>query len=160
MENLLGQIYCWFQSFFGQSLGYYLWGYDPSTETYADSNLYNLVGLVTFLITMAIVVGYYYVLNHPRYCTWWSWLIVLVVNSLIALFVGYGIVMKKYVDGYIHDSLINQRDEVGNIVRVLIGEIDCWGFGVANAFVAMIFFVVLSFTLKWWSSSAKHVPIL
>ena len=26
MENLLGQIYCWFQSFYGQDLSYYLWG--------------------------------------------------------------------------------------------------------------------------------------
>ena len=32
MENLLGQIYCWFQSFYGQDLSYYLWGYDPGTE--------------------------------------------------------------------------------------------------------------------------------
>lgn len=34
MENLLGQIYCWFQSFYGQDLSYYLWGYDPGTEAY------------------------------------------------------------------------------------------------------------------------------
>lgn len=29
MENLLGQIYCWFQSFYGQDLSYYLWDMIP-----------------------------------------------------------------------------------------------------------------------------------
>lgn len=158
MENLLGQIYCWFQSFFGQDLSYYLWGYDPSTEAYLNPNLYNLIGLITLSISLIIVVMFYYIINHPRYCKWWSWLITLGVNSLIALFVGYGIVITKYINGYIHDSLMYQRDANENILSVLIGETNCWGFGIANAFVAMIFFIVLTFTLKWWSTSAKYVP--
>ena len=109
-------------------------------------------------ISFVVVMFYYYILNHPRFCKWWSWLITLGVNSLIALFVGYGVVVNKYVNGYIHDSLMFQRDEDGNILAVLIGDGHCWGFGVANIFVAMIFFVVLSFLLKWWSGNAKHVP--
>ena len=67
---------------------------------------------------------------------------------------------NKYVNGYIHDTLMYQRDADGNIISILIGESNCWGFGIANMFVAMIAFVLLSFMLKWWSSSAKHVPFL
>lgn len=158
MENLLGTMYDWFQSFYGQDLSYYLWGYDPSTEAYTNPNVYNLVGLITLGISFAIVMLYYYIFNHPRYCKWWSWLITLGVNSVIALFVGYGIVMNRYVNGYIHDCLMYQRDADGNVLSVLIGEGNCWGFGIANIIVALIFFVVLSFLLKWWSGNAKHVP--
>ena len=158
MENLFGQIYCWFQSFFGQDLSYYLWGYDPSTEAYSNPNLYNSIGIITLIISLIIVVLFYYIINHPRYCKWWSWLITLGINSLIAVFVGYGFVMSKYINGYIPDSLMYQRDADGNILTVLIGESNCWGFGMANIFVSMIFFFVLTFILKWWSSNAKHVP--
>lgn len=160
MENLFGQIYCWFQSFFGQNLSYYLWGYDPSTEEFTNPNLYNLIGLITFSISLIIIIIFYYIINHPRYCNWWSWLITMGINSLIALFVGYGIVMSKYVNGYIHDTLMYQKDSDGNILSVLIGESNCWGFGIANIFIAMMFFIVLSFLLKWWSTSAKHIPFL
>lgn len=160
MENLLGQIYCWFQSFYGQDLSYYLWGYDPGTEAYTNPNIYNFVGLITLVVSLVLVVVFYYIINHPRLCKWWSWLIALGINGVIALFVGYGIVMSKYVNGYIHDTLMYQRDADGNIISILIGESNCWGFGIANMFVAMIAFVLLSFMLKWWSSSAKHVPFL
>ena len=160
MENFLGQIYCWFQSFYGQDLSYYLWGYNPSTEAYSNPNLYNCIGLATLIISLVIVVVFYYIINHPRYCKWWSWLITLGVNSIIALFVGYGIVKTKYINGYIHDSLMYQRDADGNILSVLIGDANCWSFGIANVFVAVMFFIVFTFTLKWWSRNAKHVPFL
>ena len=49
--------------------------------------------------------------------------ITLGINAVIALFVGYGIVMSKYVNGYIHDTLMYQRDADGNIISILIGEL-------------------------------------
>ena len=158
MEDFLGNFYGWFQSFYGQYLNYYLWGYDPATENYTNPNLYNFVGLITIAISFVIVFLFYYVLNHPRYCKWWSWLITLIVNSVIALFVGYGIVVSKYANGYIPDALMYQRDGDGNVVTVLIGDTNCWGFGFANMIVAAICFILFTFLLKWWSSSAKHVP--
>lgn len=158
MENLLGQIYCWFQSLYGQDLSYYLWGYDPATEAYTNPNLYNLVGLITLAISLVIVVVFYYLTNSPDYNKhrWWSWLLRLGVNSVIALFVGFGITVSKLINGFIPESLVYQLDGVDNVR--LIGQTNCWGFGIANFFVAAMFFVILSFLLKWWSSSAKYVP--
>lgn len=157
MENLLGQIYCWFQSFFGQDLSYYLWGYDPSTDAFTNQNIYNLVGLITIIISLLLIITFYYIINSPR-SKWWNWMITLGINAIIALFVAYGIVRSKYVNGYIHDSLMYQRDDEGNIISTLIGESNCWGFGIANLFVSILFFILFSFILKWKSSGAKHVP--
>ena len=160
MENLLGQIYCWFQSLYGQDLSYFMWGYNPAAEDYSNPNLYNLVGLITLVISLIVVVVFYYIINHPRYCKWWSWIITLGINSIIALFVGFGITVSKLINGFIPESLVYQFDEDGNITSTLIGQTNCWGFGIANFFVAAMFFIILSFMLKWWSSCAKHVPFL
>lgn len=157
MENVFGQIYSWFQSLFGQDLSYYLWGYDPSTESYTNPNIYNHIGPLTLMISLLLVIVFYFIINHPR-SKWWNWLIALGTNGIVALFVGYSIVKSKYINGYIHDSLMYQRDEDGNILSVLIGESNCWGFGIANMLVAIIAFIILSFILKWWSSGAKHIP--
>lgn len=160
MSNLLGQIYGWFQSLFGQELSYYLWGYDPATQGYTNPNIYNLVGIFAISISLIIVLAYYYIINHPSLCKWWSWLIVGIVNGLIGLFSGYGIVAEKYVKGFIPPQLMYQYDKDGNIVSNLIGYHNCWGFGIANAFFCLILFLLFTFCFKWWSSNAKHVPIL
>lgn len=154
----MGQIYCWFKSFFGDNLSYFLWGFDPTTQAYTNPNLYNFVGVIIISVSLLIVVGYYYIFNNPRYSKWWSWFIVLGLNSLIALFVGYAIVRSKYINGFIPNGLVYEMDTNGNILSQLIGDSNCWGFGFANFFVAAIFYIALSFLLKWWSSSAKHVP--
>ena len=99
MENLFGEIYNWFQSLFGQDLSYYLWGYDPITGAYTNSNLYNFIGLITVFISLITVLLYYYVFSHPKYSKWWTWLLTLLVNGGVALFIGYGIVYSKYING-------------------------------------------------------------
>lgn len=160
MANILGQIYGWFQSLFGQDLSYYLWGYDPATEGYTNPNIYNQIGLLTIGISLILVVLFYYIVNHPRFCKWWSWLITLGVDAIVGLFVGYGIVASKYANGFIPQQLMYQFDQDGNIVAYLIGDSNCWGFGIANMIVSILCFILFSFILKWWSSNAKHVPFL
>lgn len=160
MADILGQIYGWFQSLFGQDLSYYLWGYDPATEGYTNPNIYNHVGLITLAISLILVIVFYYIINHPRFCKWWSWLLTLAIDCTISLFIGYGIVASKYTNGFIPQQLMYQFDAEGNITAYLIGSQHCWGLGIANLIVSGIFFILFSFILKWGSSNAKHVPFL
>lgn len=156
MENLLGNMYCWFESFFGQNLGEHLWGFDG--ETYSLSNKFNTIGLIALCITLVIVLLYYYIINHPRFNKWWSWAIMLIANGVINLFVGYAIAIADYQEGNIADVLMYTRDENKEIIDTLISAGDCWGVGIANFFISSIFFVVLTLTLKWWSRNAKYSP--
>ena len=160
MDTIFGSIYSWFLSLFGDDLGYYLWGYNPVTATYSNPNIYNIVGIITLAVSFVLVIVFYYIFNHPRFCKWWSWLITLGVNAIIGLFIGYGIVYSKYINGFIPLQLMYQYDEQGNIIANLIGEGNCWGFGIANLIVSILFFVVFTFLCKWGSSNAKHVPFL
>jgi hypothetical protein len=147
MEDFLGEIYDLFKSFYGEYLSYYLWGYDPITEAYTNPNIYNMVGLVTIIVSLIMVVLFYYIFSHPRLSKWWSWLITSGINALIALFVAYGVVETKRINGYIPDSL-----------NEMISGAECWGFGIANIFVSIILFILLSLMLKWGSKDAKFVP--
>ena len=71
--------------------------------------------------------------------------------------------MVRSIIGY-HFSFpecrLYQFDNDGNVVAYLIGYQNCWGFGIANMIVATLFFILFTFMLKWWSTSAKHVPFL
>lgn len=160
-EELLGNLYCWFKSFYSDYLMEYLWGYNPASGAYDLGLRYNSIGLYTLGISFAVMFLYYYVIDHPRFCQWWHWLIMAVANSVIALFVGYYCVLSDYNAGKIPDGLLYMRDESGEVVQNLIsipGE--CWGFGLSNMIVAFIFFLVLSLLFHWWSRVAKYSPFI
>ena len=41
MGKIFGEIYCWFESLFGQDLAEYLWGYNCETQGYDSKNLFT-----------------------------------------------------------------------------------------------------------------------
>lgn len=160
MDKILGDIYCWFQSLFGSNLAEHLWGWDGVAQDYSKQNQFNTIGLIGIAVSAFIVIFYYYILNHPRFSKWWSWLIMLGFTGVINLFIGYGITYSDVLNGTISDDLMYVRDKQGEIVDTLITVSNCWGFGVANMFVSILFFIVLSFGMKWWSTNCKRSPFL
>jgi len=160
MNDVLGTIYCWFESLFGQYLAEYLWGYNCNTETYDGKNLFNSIGLITIAVSLAFVLIYYYVINHTRFAQWWHWTIVLLLTSVLNLFIAYGWTVSDFQNGAIGDCLMYKRDGEGNILSQLIYADDCWMFGLSNFFVSIMFFIVFSFMFKWWSRNCKHSPFI
>ncbi len=160
MENFLGNIYSVFKSLFGDNLSDHLWGFDCASDDFTRQNQFNTIGLIALGVAIFMVIFYYYILNHTRFNTWWSWLIVLTVTAAINFFIGFWNTSIDLAKGAISDCLLYERNTDGEIINTLIFESNCWGFGVANMFVSIIFFVVLSFSFKWWSSNAKHSPFL
>ena len=69
MGEFFGSIYCWFEDFFGIDLANYLWGESSLAQT---TNMFIGIGLTMFLISLALVVVYYYVVDHPRISNWWG----------------------------------------------------------------------------------------
>lgn len=157
MENILGRIYCWFESLYGQHLSEYLWGFDCQANDYIGANLYNFIGLITLAVSLIVVCAYYYwPLNHPRFSKWWSWGIMLLINGVINLFIGFSIVNSHLNGGKIPSCLA--LSEENDTVTELITQSSCWGFGVANLLVSLLFFFIFTLCLKWWSSNCKYSP--
>lgn len=147
-------IYGWFSSMFGGDLDSYLLGYICPTEEAEASwgtSQYTMYGWIALGTALAIVLIYYYVINHPRFNKWWSWALILLLVGLSNLFVGAGMTLSDLSAGNIGDCLIN--GENGGIY-----DYNCWMFGLANFFVSAIFFIIFSVGLKWWSTNCKRTP--
>lgn len=157
-ETLLGNMYAWFDFFYCHNLSEHLWGWDMNTQAYTKELSYNTIGLYTLLISALVMATYYYFIDHPRFCKWWSWTIMAVINSLLCLLLGYYCVYADYESGMISDDLMYVKDEHGQVVSQLIYESDCWGFGMSNMIIAILFFLGLSLIFKRWSIAAKHSP--
>ncbi|MDD2199556.1 MAG: hypothetical protein PHE08_07520 [Bacteroidales bacterium] len=164
MDEILGKIYNWFISIFGQDFGKYLWGYNCETQDFSGQNLYNSIGLITIGITLVFVIAYYYLplwgFNHPRTNKWWHWLIMLLIVGVTNHFISYGWTINDFLNGNIGDCLMYTRDSDGNIISQLIFHKNCWLFGLSNFFVSAISFTVFSYIFKWWSPNCKHSHII
>lgn len=146
---------------YGERLYDYLKGWNCSTESFTDPKL-MIIGLTTLIVTLVFVLLYYYVINHPRFANLRSWLIILLLASMTNLFWGFAYTYTKLNNGLIGECLMflieyNEAGEEVNRTQV-ITDSHCWGFGIANMIVGIVFFIILSFGLKWWSRSAKYSP--
>jgi branched-subunit amino acid ABC-type transport system permease component len=157
MDELFGTLYtmCGLENMYGTDLADYLWGVASSVVT---SNQFIGVGMATLLITLVIVLVYYFVfgklLQKPSWGNIFTWLIALVVNSGLALLVGW-----QWVLSDLYQGKMVTVDEVTNATTDLpIGGFDCFMFGCTNAIVALIFFVIMTLIFKWFSRDYSRVP--
>lgn len=163
MSEFLGKIYCFlFEGLFGQNLAEYLWGYNCETEVYDGLNLFNTIGGNTIIISLLLVLAYYYLplyfFNHPRSNRWWNWLFILFISGIGNLIIASIWINNHFLDGRIGDCLLYTRDEAGEIVAQLIYKSDFWMFGLANFIFSVGVFVLGSIVFKWWSTNCKYSP--
>lgn len=151
MGEFFGSIYCWFEEFFGIELANYLWG---ESSLLSQTNSFIGIGWSMFGISFAMVLIYYYVINHPQLNHWWGWIIFLVINGIINFIVGWLWVLKDYYDG----KMITIDPATNLQMPLNIGESEIIYFGVSNMFISVIAFIVFSFILKWWSTNCSRAP--
>jgi hypothetical protein len=151
MGNFFGSIYCWFEDFFGLELANYLWG---QSSPLSQTNAYIGIGFTMLGVSLAMVLIYYYALNHPRLNQWWGWGIFLVVNAVINFIVGWQWVLADYYD----DKMITIDPATNSTIPLNIGESEILCFGVSNMFLSILAFIILSFCFKWWSSNCSRAP--
>ena len=151
MGEFFGSIYCWFEEFFGIELANYLWG---ESSLLSQTNSFIGIGWSMFGISFAMVLIYYYVINHPQLNHWWGWIIFLVINGIINFIVGWQWVLKDYYDG----KMITIDPATNLQMPLNIGESEIIYFGVSYMFISVIAFIVFSFILKWWSTNCSRAP--
>lgn len=151
MGEFFGSIYCWFEEFFGIELANYLWG---ESSLLSQTNSFIGIGWSMFGISFAMVLIYYYVINHPQLNHWWGWIIFLVINGIINFIVGWQWVLKDYYDG----KMITIDPATNLQMPLNIGESEIIYFGVSNMFISVIAFIAFSFILKWWSTNCSRAP--
>lgn len=151
MGEFFGSIYCWFEDFFGLELADYMWGYKAVDVT---TNQFIGIGITMLAISFAMVIAYYYVVNHPRLNNWWGWLIFLGINAVINFIVGWQWLQKDYYD----NKMVTIDPATNQLIPLNIGESEILCFGVSNMILSIIAFILFSFIFKWWSSNCSRAP--
>ena len=151
MGEFFGSIYCWFEDFFGLELAEYMWG---ASSPISPNNSFIGIGFTMFGISLAMVLVYYYVINHPRLNNWWGWFIFLGINAIINFIVGWQWELKDYYD----NKMVTINPSTNLQVPLNIGESEILYFGVSNMILSIFAFIIFSFIFKWWSSNCSRAP--
>ena len=149
--EFFGSIYCWLEDFFGLELADYLWGESAMEQT---GNMYIGIGLTMLFVSLAMVVLYYYVIDHPKLSNWWGWLCFGAVNAVINFVIGWQWVLKDYYAG----KMVAEDTATGQVVDLRIDPSDILSFGVVNMIDSILAFVIISYIIKWWSTNSSHAP--
>jgi hypothetical protein len=115
---------------------------EPPMETplYRSEIFPDVGGVSLLLITVLMVLFYYYGLNHvmrtARFSHWYHWLGVLILNAVVAFSfaIYYCRANEVTPDSYVY-----------------------W-FAFANAFYSALFFFLFSLLFKWRSYNAARTP--
>lgn len=148
-------IYRWFAGLYGRDLADFLAGFKCASDGidggFVGANLFLGYFFWAAVSAFGIMAIYYYVINHPKFIKWWSWLIMLVVVFVINMLYGATSALNYMGDGKIDDCLVH-----GNMGGV--SDYTCWMFGITNGIIAIILFFIFSVSFKWRSSNAKRTP--
>lgn len=151
MGEFFGSIYCWLDQFFGIELADYLWGMASPLQ---QSNMFIGIGLSMLVITVLFAVAYYYIIDHPRLANWWGWSIFLGANAVVNFIVGWQWVLRDYYA----DKMVYKDAKTGNMQDLMISTSDIAAFGVTNMINSIIAFILISYIIRWWSTSSSHSP--
>ncbi len=108
-----------------------------------QEELYITIGLTDVIVSLILVITFYFIINRPNFSKFRHWLIILAINFLICFCIGIFVPQNIFV-GLGIDYEIMQY--------VL--------FGLKNAIVATLLFIIWTYCLKWWNSNAKGTPKL
>jgi len=153
MEEILGNIYSFFDSIYGKPLSEYLWGYNCSTQDYDMDLLYNWFGLIAIITAFVIPPIYYYVWNPVRnqQLKYWG---LMIVSGLINFSIVYYVLKDNLDKGLIGDCLLYD-----NLGIQVVDTMNIVMFGVVNFFFsAFLFFLTSVLLYKWGSKAVKYYP--
>lgn len=106
-----------------------------------ENSLYVTVSIISVCIAWGGAAIYYYVINSVSFSRWFHWLIILLLASLISSIVGYLICNSVFLDaGYDFSTQL-------------------FNFSLRVFMIEFILFIIVSFSIRWWSSNCRHTPI-
>ncbi|MBR0175862.1 MAG: hypothetical protein IJQ11_00330 [Bacteroidales bacterium] len=156
--NPLEWIYRLFSSIYGGNLAEFLSGYDCAQDDWVNQNLFIPLGLVAIGVALLVFVVYYYIVNSAKLNKWWHWALVMLFVGAINLFIGYEWVSPLHPQ--IGDCLryyVTDEGQLDQSIEVITNG-SFWLFGLANAIVSSLFFILFSVAFKWWSSNCRRTP--
>ena len=123
------------------------------------SSLFPTIGITTALISFAVAIAFYiWPIDHPRFKAWWAWLIMLLTNAVINFGLSFAFIHHR-----IKDITLEQTGEAlekfsKDDVTISLPFSQWMDFAFSNLFVSIMFFIVASLILNWFSTNCRFSP--
>jgi len=129
-----------------------LWIGDPLYTDGVYDFRYNLrmegittrLALATTAISWVAAAIYYYVVNSVRFDRYYNWL--MVAMCVIALSPIFGFALVRGGLNEVEPGLGDSYDRLNAMLQI-------W-----TALLGLFWFVVASYSIRWWSSNCRHTP--
>ena len=158
--NFFETIYSWFTSFcctekVEYAMGEILDGFD---ETVLATDGYLTLGITTLDVSFLLCFAFYiWPLDHPRFKAWWAWLVTAASNSFLAFLIGL-IYARVRFNNFDDPALETLTYDLELDDTVWFRFTDYVSVGLANIFVALLFFIAFSLVLNWFGKATKYSP--
>ena len=103
--------------------------------------VYPVIALITIIVAWGGAAIDYYAINSVKFDRWYHWLAVLAVVVVLAPSICY-----FYNDSVFKDSGLSYAGETVQ-------------FEMLTMLFAALFYVIASYSMRWWSSNCRHTPI-
>ena len=147
---LLSGMYC-------QELDKYLWGYDCTCQCLNLPEHHTFFGIGLLLTTTGIAAIYYFAINHPRWNHRGHWLLFLALSIIINFTIGAYFTYDDLTNGNLNTPQTSCLLFDANGNQLILPQ-DCLMFGLSNAIIAAVVFIIASIGMKFGSRNCKYVP--
>ena len=106
-----------------------------------EENMYLVVALINSGIALTTAAIYYYAINSVSFARWYHWLI----------FLGIAVIFAFAIDFIYPNSVFSEYDY--EFTTQLLQ------FSLLNIIVEALLFIIVSYSIRWWSSNCRHTPI-
>lgn len=129
------------------------------------SGNFGAIGLTALVISLLVAFAYYiWPINHPRFKSWWSWLIMLAANALINFGLTFAFISFriKEVEGnqelmeWIPESDYSQLLNENNVIDIPFS--DQLEFALSNVVICALFFIIASLIFTWYRGNCQYSP--
>lgn len=106
-----------------------------------NAQMYSTIASSTAITVWVMAIIYYYVINSVRFSRWYHWLIMMVAAVLIAPSISFYFPYSEFTEA--------GKDYMRQLIQ----------FNILNVVLAILLFIIVSFSVRWWSSNCRHTPI-
>lgn len=118
----------------------FYYGSDGFSDTMYEYNLYTNIAIITSITSWVIAILYYLVIDSVHLSKFWAWACGLILTVLLVM------ILTVYIpDG---ELMADNLDFIG----------DLWSIGIINIFVGLVFYFIISLSLKGLSVNCSRRP--
>lgn len=159
MNDFFQQIYSWFMNTGLDAFKIMCPFFSEDEDGLIMSGAFGGVGLTCAAISIALAVAFYiWPINHPRFKSWWSWLIMLLVNAAINFGLAFAFLNHRINDIQKQDNEVLDMFAGEEATEITLSSSGWMDFAMANVGVSVLFFLFASLILTWFSSNARLSP--